>query len=528
MTKDSDSQSPQGPSADAATPKPGDIIAGKYRIERVIGKGGMGLVVEAQHTTLPQRVAIKILLPEATTRSDSVERFLREARAAVSIQSEHIARVMDHGTLDSGLPYMVMEFLTGADLYKVLRQRGPLPITEAVDYILQASEAIAEAHTLGIIHRDLKPANIFITTRADGSPLVKVLDFGLAKEMKTESLDGSLTAANVIMGSPFYMSPEQIRSLKGLDGRTDIWALGVILYQILTGKRPFEAESTGSLFLMIGADPPSPPRWLRPDIPAGLEAAVLRCLEKTPGARPQTVAELSRLLLPFCSEDGRISVERIHRLQGVAPPPRPPSITEGTAQSASMEQAARQAFGEVSLSDVAPTLRRPVEAPPEVRAMLQAALAAPEPPAQEKGSKSGSMVAVAKDGPQASSPAIGATSPGGRGLMVAVLAGAGALLVVAAVFVVRSFGSHDEPSSATASTVTIAVPAVTPTNTGAQAAAPTAEPTTPPSAAPTASAEAPAASAVPSASAAPTAPAATTKFPRATTQKKSDPLERWH
>ncbi|TKD09995.1 serine/threonine-protein kinase [Polyangium fumosum] len=434
MSTDSAPKSPAGASPEPKAPELGDVVAGKYRVERVIGKGGMGLVVEAQHTTLPQRVAIKILLPEAAKQDDAVERFLREARAAVSIQSEHVARVMDLGTLASGLPYMVMELLTGADLQEIVRQRGPLPIAQAVDALLQASEAIAEAHVLGIIHRDLKPANIFVTTRPDGSPLVKVLDFGLAKATRGGALYTSLTAANVIIGSPFYMSPEQIRGLKGLDARTDIWALGVILYQILTGKRPFEADATHALFLMIGGDPPAPPRWQRPEIPAGLEAVVLQCLEKKPSDRPPSVADLARLLLPFASEEGRISVERIHRLQGVAPPERPPSILDGTEKGAALEQAVRQAFGEVSLSDNATTLKRPVKAPPpEVPA---AALAAP---AEELNARNGATVVIPKPAPMASAPVLEPPKPNARGLVGVVAAVIVVLVVIAAVLALRAW-----------------------------------------------------------------------------------------
>ncbi len=188
---------------DGDIPKEGDVLAGKYRIDRVLGKGGMGVVVAAHHTTLRQNVAVKFLLAATAKRGDATERFLREARAAVSIQSEHVARVTDVGTLESGAPYMVMEFLTGSDLGQVLEERGPLPVEEAVDYVLQACEAIAEAHALGLIHRDLKPANLFVTTRADGSPLIKVLDFGLSKATKPDTLDASLTATNVVMGSPY-------------------------------------------------------------------------------------------------------------------------------------------------------------------------------------------------------------------------------------------------------------------------------------------------------------------------------------
>ncbi len=298
---------------DDGLPKEGDLLAGKYRVERVLGQGGMGVVVAAQHLTLRQTVAVKLLLPEAMERHDSVERFLREGRAAVSIQSEHIARVLDVGTLETGQPFMVMEYLVGSDLGDLLKAQGALPIRDAVDYLLQACEAIAEAHMLGIVHRDLKPANIFVTRRADGSPLVKVLDFGLSKVTKADTLEPSLTSANTVMGSPYYMSPEQVRSLKSIDARADIWALGVILYQLVCGHRPFEEESLGALFVMIGAEPPMPITKYLPGVPPELEAILYKCLEKAPANRFQTVAELARALAPFASEGARVSIERILR-----------------------------------------------------------------------------------------------------------------------------------------------------------------------------------------------------------------------
>jgi serine/threonine protein kinase len=308
---------------------PGDIIAGKYRVDRVLGRGGMGVVVAAEHITLRQKVAVKFLLPEAISRPGAPERFLREARSAVAIQSEHVARVIDVGTLSTGAPFIVMEYLTGTDLSQVLQARGALPVEEAIDYVLQACEAIAEAHVRGVIHRDLKPANLFLTTRADGSELVKVLDFGLSKATRPDApgaLELSLTATNTMLGSPHYMSPEQVRNLKSIDGRTDIWALGVILYQLLTAHRPFEDESLGGLFMMIGGDPPTPIGNWRSELPAELGQVIMRCLEKDPAARPQTVAELARGLAPFGSVDSRVSVERIMRVlsdKTPLPPARP-------------------------------------------------------------------------------------------------------------------------------------------------------------------------------------------------------------
>src|SRR5688572_12056721 len=224
----------------------GQILAGKYRVENVLGIGGMGVVVAAQHVQLGQRVALKFLNDEVCARPEAVDRFMREARAAVQIQSEHVARVTDVGQLENGSPYIVMEYLEGTDLAAVLRSRGPLPVEEAVDYVLQAAEAIAVAHRLRIVHRDLKPANLFLTQRPDESSLVKVLDFGISK-----ALDGSMgalsglttnSAVNVI-GSPLYMSPEQFKSAKDVDTRSDIWSLGVIIHELVTGAYPFYAET---------------------------------------------------------------------------------------------------------------------------------------------------------------------------------------------------------------------------------------------------------------------------------------------
>lgn len=299
---------------DDGLPKEGDIVAGKYQVERVLGKGGMGVVVAARHTSLRQHVAVKFLLPKALTLPGAAERFLREARAAVAIKSEHVARVLDVGALESGEPYMVMEYLTGTDFGQLLKTRGPLPAREAVDYLLQASEALAEAHAVGVIHRDLKPGNLFLTSRADGSPLVKVLDFGLSKAMKPGEDEHSLTAPDIIVGSPHYMSPEQLKSLKQVDARTDVWALGVILYQLLSARRPFEADSLVGTCARIAADAPTPLRERKADVPAELEAIILRCLEKDLDKRVQSVADLARLLAPFGSERAPISVERIVRV----------------------------------------------------------------------------------------------------------------------------------------------------------------------------------------------------------------------
>jgi len=301
----------------------GQLIAGKYRVEQVLGRGGMGVVMAALHEQLNQRVALKFLTDNAFQQPEAVTRFLREARAAVQIQSEHVARVMDVGTLDSGAPYMVMEYLRGRDLKEVSSRRGPLPITEAVDYLLQACDAVAEAHSLGIVHRDLKPSNLFLTERPDGSPLVKVLDFGISKALQSgDRSQLQMTASAAIMGSPQYMSPEQIRSSKNVDARADVWALGTILHELLTGTPAYVADTVPGLLAMIVADAPPPLSASRPDAPSDLEAAILRCLEKDRERRFSSVAVLARSLERFASPETRPLVRRIARVLGddAAPP----------------------------------------------------------------------------------------------------------------------------------------------------------------------------------------------------------------
>lgn len=275
--------------------EPGTVLFGKYRIEDILGKGGMGVVMRAHHLQLDQPVAIKLLLPEVLDNRIIVQRFLREAQAAVKLRSEHVARVHDVGTLESGAPYMVMEYLDGVDLGDILRQQGPLAPGMAVDLILQACEGLAEAHVLGIVHRDIKPSNLFVIHRPDGSPLVKVLDFGISKAPGVGQ-DEDITSTEAVMGTPSYMSPEQMRSSKHVDARTDIWALGVVLYEALTGRRPFVADSFAGVCLQVVMEPPPP---LDIPLPSGLAEIVARCLEKQPDSRIQDMAELAAALEPY-------------------------------------------------------------------------------------------------------------------------------------------------------------------------------------------------------------------------------------
>ncbi|MCL2449490.1 MAG: serine/threonine protein kinase, partial [Polyangiaceae bacterium] len=234
----------------------GDVLAGKYQVERVLGSGGMGVVVAARHLQLDERVALKFLRPEAGEHPEALSRFAREAKAAVKIKSEHVARVIDVGTLENGSPFIVMEFLEGKDLGAWLLANGPLRVDQAAEFLLQACEAIAEAHSLGIVHRDLKPANLFVIRRNDGLESIKVLDFGISKvtgRMRGGSTSG--TQAGIIIGSPHYMSPEQMRSSRDVDPQSDIWSLGIVLYELLAGHPPFVAETFSEICVKVVTDP---------------------------------------------------------------------------------------------------------------------------------------------------------------------------------------------------------------------------------------------------------------------------------
>jgi serine/threonine-protein kinase len=296
----------------AAGVREGDVLAGKYRVERVLGVGGMGVVVAAHHLQLDEKVALKFLLPEAIGNAEAVARFAREARAAVRIKSEHVATIKDVGTLPNGAPYMVMEFLEGGDLSGWIRERGALPIEQAVEFVLQACVAVADAHALGIVHRDLKPANLFCVRRSDGQLSIKVLDFGISKLTEAAAGPGmAMTKTSALMGSPLYMSPEQMRSSKDVDAQTDIWALGVILFELIAGRPAFVAETVPELAIKIVTEPAPAIRTLRPDVPGQLEAVLFKCLEKDRRQRYRNVGELALALLPFAPKRAKGSVERI-------------------------------------------------------------------------------------------------------------------------------------------------------------------------------------------------------------------------
>ncbi len=280
--------------------EPGTIILDKYCVERVLGKGGMGVVLAVRHQHLGELFALKTMLPAGLENKDAVERFLREARACAKLKSEHVARVHDVGHLRDGTPYMLMEYLEGNDLSVCLERRGPLPLEEVVLYVYQACEAISEAHRNGIVHRDLKPSNLFLTQRSNGTPCVKVLDFGISKQLESPNKAAQkLTKTGEFLGSPMYMSPEQMADIKSADARSDIWSLGNILYELSTGHAPFEADVVTTVVTNVLLSQPAPPSQRQTSLPAAFDAVVMSCLEKRPEARYQSVSELMSALEPF-------------------------------------------------------------------------------------------------------------------------------------------------------------------------------------------------------------------------------------
>lgn len=310
----------------------GEVID-KYRVERILGIGAMGVVAAARHTTLDQVVAIKLLVGHRFgTQEESVARFLGEARAAARIGSDHVCRVSDIGQLPSGVPYMVMEYLEGNDLEEELERRGQLGIVEAVDYVLQALDAMAAAHAIGIVHRDLKPANLFLAQRPDGTRRVKVLDFGISKAVGGSS-GSPLTGVSRSLGTPAYMPPEQIRDPKRVDHRADLWSLGAILYELLTGQMAFVGENVKVVLDRVLQEEPCPVHQLRGDVPPALVGVVARALTRDREQRWPSAAAFARALAPYASPALFASLPSIQREVGsgampayagpYGPPPAP-------------------------------------------------------------------------------------------------------------------------------------------------------------------------------------------------------------
>ncbi len=310
---------------------PGDIVGGKFRVDRVLGEGGMGIVVAATHMQLGQTVALKCMRPEVISPSYT-KRFMREARASVKLKSQHAARVIDVGAFEDGTPYIVMEYLDGTDLADLLKKRGRLPVSEAVEYVLQACEAIGEAHSYGIVHRDIKPANLFLAQGPGGAPTIKVLDFGVSKLLDVAAQsdatnpggrmrndrprppahhqDSLVTRATDLLGSPSYMAPEQVLNASAADTRSDIWSLGVILFKLVCGRGPFTAESLGELVQQVMKDRIPTVAELLPDCPPGFSEVVAKCLQRDRLKRFADVPELARALAVYAPQANAPSPER--------------------------------------------------------------------------------------------------------------------------------------------------------------------------------------------------------------------------
>ncbi len=306
----------------------GATLADKYRIERLLAEGGMGIVYEGYHVELEQRVAVKVVRAEYAHHQEAVARFLNEARAIARLRGHHIAKVLDTGRTESGAPYMVLEYLEGRDLRTVLDTDGPLPIAQAVHYLLQTCEAVTEAHAIGLIHRDLKPDNLFISRGADGQDVLKVIDFGISKR-----IDGNgrcLTKQGQSLGSPHYMAPEQMSSPELVDARADIWSLGIVLYELLTNSVPFSGETLAQACMQVLTAEPRRVRQVRPEVPAELERIIARCLAKQRDERYATVKELAAELSAFAPDGAQRAIPWLRAPLALAPVSDSPTLVSPT------------------------------------------------------------------------------------------------------------------------------------------------------------------------------------------------------
>ena len=430
-------------------PREGDRIAGKYVVERVLGEGGMGVVVAARHEALDQRVAIKFLLPHVVSDPMIVERFAREARAAAKIQSAHVARVIDVGIMDDGAPYMVMEYLEGEDVETYIERKGPLEIADAVGIVIEACEAIAEAHMASIVHRDLKPANLFLA-RTPGRRIVKVLDFGISKF--SSDTKGPKTQTGGLLGTPYYMSPEQLTDTKNVDARSDIWTLGIILYQLLSGGVPFHGETMPEVVGQILKNMPGGLREVRPDVSEALDLIILKCMSSNPAHRFADVGELVTALAPF-APGSQAHVDAVNRaLTGMSGPP-----------STQIGDGATLATGSVQLS-------------------TGSALEVERVRRSDRPASAGTLGAVASlEGPRKSRSS----------LPYVVMALAAATVIGVVAFALGKNGNAGPPAVASTASATVTVTALPPqATTPVSAAVATAPPSAVPSVAPAVSASA--------------------------------------
>lgn len=449
-------------SAAAQLPRPGDkVLGGRYRIERVLGRGGMGVVLAARHELLDQPAALKLLLPEVMNE-DTTRRFLHEARASVRIRSNHVATVIDVGTLENGIPFILMELLEGRDLGKVLREMKRLSVSLAVDYCIQALEALSAAHALQIVHRDLKPSNLFVAKPPDGAEVLKVLDFGISKSEMDTSPDMAKTSTRALLGSPLYISPEQFRSSRTVDARADQWAMGIILHELLAGAPPFWGETLGEVFIAILEQPLTPVRAFRPDVPPELEQIIVRCLQRDREARFANVAELAYALAPFGQRDARQDLERMRGNLAAAPvraPSSTPALDPGaphTPAPYTPDQAGPPAYVTPAPSQPAAEWRGPMTPTP-------APVAGFTPPPQA-GSAGFSQSASA----QRAWTAPPDTRPGRAGIIALALAGV-VVLVVAVAGTMSFMGPRRAATRPVASASASALPSTSPASQAPEA-----------------------------------------------------------
>lgn len=310
----------------------GALIADKYRVTRMIGAGGMGTVWEGQHAEVGYRVAIKVLRADQLTDPENVKRFYGEARAVAKLRTKHVAKIYDVGQLPDGRPFIVMEFLDGVDLEAELGRRHRLPVEEACRHVIAACVAITEAHSHGIIHRDLKPANLFLA-REGAETVLKVVDFGISKVASDDGV--RLTQTQSAFGTPLYMAPESVRSAKLADERTDVWALGVILHELVTGHVPFLGESATAVAVAVTMDEPKPPSALVPDLPSFVDTVVATALQKNPSKRYQSAAEMSAAIESGLK--GNLAMAATTRMEPIhlaaVGPARTPMVAESTSQA---------------------------------------------------------------------------------------------------------------------------------------------------------------------------------------------------
>jgi serine/threonine-protein kinase len=383
-------------------PSGGSLVAGKYRVGDVLGSGGMGVVLAAENQMIGTAVAIKVLQADRVGDDKAMARMLREARASQKLEGEHVVRVLDVG-MEESFAYLVMDRLEGTDLRALLADHGRLPIDIAVLYVLHACDALVEAHANGIVHRDLKPANLFLTQSADGRPVVKVLDFGIAKETRDDDdVAGSLTATTVVLGSPAYMSPEQIRSPKSVDARSDVWGLAVVLYELLTGSLPFHGDTSAAVLASVSADGWIPIRSVRPEVPRDLALVIEHCFAKNPSERTPSMLAFAAELFPF-APPGYIPSERLRR----ARPVRRSRLGRRVAVAASMVGGAALLTALVRVGIAART--RPTE--PTAATVVAEPAPIPPPPSTPPAASSAPALAspVASATPSSSA---GSTVPG--------------------------------------------------------------------------------------------------------------------